>query len=161
MPHFAPTASNWVYLGLGIALSYGFSLARRLLGPLAQARQAHVLGKAASVGGPGSALLPSEIMAAIQNSPVMQQSQATIAYHGMNVRWRVSFESAFPSGLTTLRLMCQDRGDYPWVLCDIRRGKYPQLAGMPPHTQFWMSGRIAGIKGDQIFLRGVSLSFDE
>ena len=91
----------------------------------------------------------------------MQQGRAGKAYDGAMICWQVSFESAFPSGLFTLRLMCQDQGNYPWVICDVRRGKYPQLSGLLPHAPLTIQGRIHQIKSDEIFLRQVSLSFPE
>ena len=161
MSHFSLTASNWIGIGIGVALSYGASLIGRMFKTLAQARQAHVMGKTVRGSGPGSTLLPGEIITAIQKAPVIQQPHAARVYHGMNVRWRVTFESAFTSGLTTMRLMCQDRGNFPWVICDVRKGKYPQLAGMLKHTPFWLSGHINRIEADEIYLRGVSLSFED
>jgi hypothetical protein len=71
----------------------------------------------------------------------------------------VSLEAAFPSGLTTLRVMCQDRGAYPWVVCDVRRGRYPQLRTLEKHAPLWILGQIARIQGDEITLRHVSLEF--
>ena len=164
MPHFVPSASGWACLAVGAALGYGVPRIWQTV-----TSRPPFLAKSTVVrAGPGgltasaaSGLLPSDIMAAINQSPPVQQALAARSYRGVNVRWRVTLESAFPSGLTTVRLMCQDRGNFPWVICDVRRGKYPQLAALPPHAPFWISGRIASIQGDQIFLRGVYLSFEE
>lgn len=161
MSHFSLTTSNWVCLGVGAALSYGASRLWRVFGRLAQARQAHMMMKMGSGGGQASDLLPGDIRAAIQASPVVQQPRAGKSYHGMTVQWRVTFESAFASGVFTVRLMCWDRGNFPWVVCDVRRGRYPQMEGMLKHTPFWISGRITKIEGDQIFLNKVQLGFED
>lgn len=149
-------------MGVGAALSYGASQARRVLTVAGQARRAGVMGRTASGAGTLSDLRPRDIRAAIQQAPVMQQSRAANAYIGAKVCWRVSFESAFPSGLLTLRLMCQDQGDWPWVICDVRRGKYPQLSGLLPHAPLTIQGRIHHVTtADEIYLNKVTLSFPE
>ncbi len=155
------TASDWGFMGIGAALFYGASQMRRVLTAGTQARQAGVTGQAAPGAGALTELLPSDIMAAIKQAPVMQQGRAGKAYDGAMVCWQMSFESAFPSGLFTLRLMCQDRGDFPWVICDVRRGKYPPLSGLLPHAPLTIQGRIYKIKPDEIYLHKVTLSFLE
>ncbi len=155
------TATDWVFMGIGAALFYGASQIRRVLTAGAQARRAGVMGTVSPAAGPLTERLPSDIMSAIKQAPVMQQGRAGKAYDGATVSWQVSFESAFPSGLLTLRVMCQDRGNYPWVICDVRRGKYPQLSGLLPHAPLTIQGRIYKIKPDEIFLHKVTLSFPE
>ena len=150
-----PAALGWVSLGIGAVLTVGLTLAAR-----AARRMSHALADAAALGtAPGP--LPAEIVAAIGAAPVREQGRAARAYRGTPVRWRVTFESAFPSGLTTLRLMCQDRGDYPWVLCDVRKGRFPKLRGLAQHAPLWVAGRVGDIRGDEIFLRGARLEFDD
>ena len=160
MPHFAVTTSDCVFMGLGAALFYGASQIRRVLTAGAQARRVGVVGAAAS-GAALSDLRPSDIMAAIKQAPVMQQGRAGKAYAGATVCWQVSFESAFSTGPFGLRVMCQDQGEYPWINFDVRRGKYPQMAGLLPHAPLVVQGRIRQIKLDEIFLHQVSLSFPE
>ena len=154
------TTSDWLFMGLGAALFYGASQLRRVLTVGAQARRAGVVGATASRA-VLSELRPADIYAAIKQAPVMQQGQAAKAYAGATVCWPVSFESAFSSGPFTLRVMCQDRGNFLWVICDVRRGKYPPLSGLLPHAPLTVQGRIHQIKSDEIFLRQVSLSFPE
>ena len=164
MSQFAPSASDWAYLAVGAALGYGVPRVWRALtsrAPLLTGSPVIKAGPGGLAPGAGSDLLPSDIITAIGQCPPVQQDRAARSYHGVDIRWRVTLESAFTSGLTTERLMCQDRGNFPWVICDVRRGKYPQLAALPPHAPFWISGRITSIQGDQIFLRGVRLSFEE
>lgn len=68
----------------------------------------------------------------------------------------------FPSGLTTLRLMCAERGTaYPWVWCDVRKGRYPPLPTLPKHAPFWITGRIRRVDLNDIYLRDVRLEFGE
>ena len=104
---------------------------------------------------------PNEIISAIRKAPVLEQPRAAKAYVGLNVRWHVTFESAFPTGMTTLRLMCQDRGgfSFSWVLFDVRKRKYPELNALVQHTPLWVTGQISQIKGDEIFLKHVALDF--
>ena len=154
------TTSDWLFMGLGAALCYGASQVRRVVVAGAQARRAGVRGAAAS-GAALSDLRPRDILAAIQQAPVMQQGRAGKAYAGATVCWQVSFESAFSTGPFGLRVMCQDQGEYPWINFDVRRGKYPQMAGLLPHAPLVVQGRIRQIKLDEIFLHQVSLSFPE
>ncbi len=154
------TTSDWLFMGLGAALFYGASQLRRVLTAGAQARRVGVRG-AAAPGAALSDLRPGDIMAAIQQAPVMQQGRAGKAYEGAAVCWQVSFESAFSTGPFSLRVMCQDQGNYPWINFDVRRGKYPPLAGLLPHAPLVVQGRIHQIKLDEIFLHQVTLSFPE
>ena len=103
---------------------------------------------------------PGEIMRALQQAPVLEQPRAQKAYRGLKVRWRVTFEAAIPLSPISLRLMCQDRGNYPWLLCDVHRLKYPQLKGLVQHTPFWVNGQVSRIHGDNIDLKNVTLDFD-
>lgn len=155
------TATDWVFIGIGAALFYGASQVGRVLTAAGSARRSGVMGRTAPGAGALSEMLPSDIMAAIKQAPVMQQGRAGKAYEGAMVCWQVSFEPAFASGPFSLRLMCQDRGNYPWVNCDVRRGKYPQLSGLLPHAPLTIRGRIYKIKSDEIFLHQVTLSFPE
>lgn len=155
------TAADWGFMGLGAVLFYGASQMRRVLTAGAQARRVGVMGTVPVGAGALSELLPSDIMAAINQAPVMQQGRAGKSYERAMVCWQVSFESAFATGPFSLRLMCQDRGNFPWVNCDVRRGKYPQLSGLLPHAPLTIQGRIYKIKPDEIFLHKVTLSFPE
>ena len=84
---------------------------------------------------------PSEIQAALQAIPLMQQPQAVKSCLGMDVRWQVTFE-------------------YPWVLCDVHKAKYPQLNNLVQHTPLWVSGHISKIYGDEFTLKNVRLEFE-
>jgi hypothetical protein len=103
---------------------------------------------------------PAEIMDALKQAPVLEQSRARKAYQGLKVRWYVTFESAIPLSPIGLRLMLQDRGDFPWVICDVRKQKYPELRGLVQHTPFWVSGQISQIKPDEIILKNAQLEFE-
>lgn len=155
------TTSDWLFMGLGAALCYGASQIHRVLTAGTQVRRVGMRGAASPGTEPLTGLRPSDILAAIQKAPVMQQDRAGKTYAGATVCWRVSFESAFSSGLLTLRVMCQDQGNYPWIIFDVRRGKYPPLAGLLPHAPLVVQGRIHKIKSDEIYLHQVSLSFPE
>lgn len=159
MPH--PSFTNLLFMGLGAALCYGASQLRRGLQAAGQARRVGVRGAAAPSAGPLTDLRPGDIIAAIKQAPVMQQERAGKAYRGAAVCWPVSFESAFSTGPFSLRVMCQDQGNYPWINFDVRRGKYPPLAGLLPHAPLVVQGRISHIKSDEIYLRQVSLRFPQ
>ncbi len=157
MSHLSTATLGWIALGVVAAL-----IAALILGSAFALRT--VLRRRSALRAPslaGPMPLPAEIIAAISAAPVLEQARAAGSYRGMPVRWLVTFESAFPSGLATLRLMCQDRGDYPWVLCDVRRGRFPQLRGLRQHAPLWVVGRVGSIKGDEIFLRGARLAFGD
>ena len=104
--------------------------------------------------------LPSQIYAEIQAIPVMQQPRAIKGYYGLGVRWQVTFESAIVLGPVSIRLMCQDRGNYPWVLCDVHKRQYPQLNTLVKHAPLWVSGQISKIEGDEFILKNARLEFD-
>ena len=108
---------------------------------------------------------PPQIIADIQAAPLLEQPRAAKAYAGLKVRWQVTFESVIPDGLM-LTLMLQDPASlrpgvpFAWVLCSVRRGKYPRLNGMVQHTPLWVTGQIKSIKGEMISLINVTLEFD-
>lgn len=119
-------------------------------------------GLSATVPGAASGPLPAEIMAALDAVPPLERPGAAKAYQGMPVRWRVCYDTAFPSGLTTLRLMSTEWGtDYPWLFCDIPRRRYPQLRSLPKSAPLWISGRVKSIRINDIYLGDVRLEFDE
>ena len=119
--------------------------------------------RAAAVKRQGYALepRPSEIQAALQAVPLMQQPRARKAYLGMGVRWQVTFKSVIVLGPLSVRLMLLDRGSYPWVLCDVRKSKYPQLNSLTQHSPLWVSGHISKTYGDEITLKNARLEFEE
>ena len=104
---------------------------------------------------------PNEIISAIQKAPVLEQPRAAKAYVGLKVRWPVTFESAFPSGMTTLRLMCRDPSsfNFSWIIFDVRKHKYPELNALVQHAPLWVTGQISRIKSDEISLKHVALDF--
>ncbi|GEM_PF-1219944 len=105
---------------------------------------------------------PTEIMAALDAIPPLERPRAAKAYRGMPVRWRVCYDTAFSSGLTTVRLMSTEWGtSYPWLFCDFSRRRYPQLRRLPKSAPLWISGRIKGIRLNDIYLENVSLGFEE
>ena len=104
---------------------------------------------------------PSEIQAALQAVPLMQQPRAIKSYLGMGIRWQVTFESVIVLSPLSVRLMLLDRGSYPWVLCDVHKSKYPQLNGLVQHTPLWVSGHISKIYGDEITLKDARLEFEQ
>ena len=108
---------------------------------------------------------PPQIIADIQAAPLLEQTRAARAYVGLSVRWQVTFEEVIATGLT-LELMLQDPASlhpgvpFAWVLCSVRRGKYPQLNGMVQHAPLRVSGQIHSIKGEMIRLKNPVLEFD-
>jgi hypothetical protein len=108
---------------------------------------------------------PPQIIAAIQAAPLLEQTRAAKAYVGMKVRWQVTFEEVIVSGLM-LDLMLQDPASlrpgtpFAWVLCSVRRGKYPQLNGMVQHTPLWVSGQIQSVKSEMITLKNPQIEFE-
>ena len=108
---------------------------------------------------------PPQIIADIQAAPLLEQARAAKAYVGLQVRWRVTFEEVIVSGLM-LELMLQDPASlrpgvpFAWVMCSVRRGKYPQLNGMVQHTRLWVTGQIKSIKSEMITLQNAVLEFD-
>ena len=109
---------------------------------------------------------PPQIIAALQAAPRLEQRQAAKAYVGMKVRWHMIFEDVTSAGLT-LTLMLQDpaslspRMPFAWVVCDVRRGKYPQLNGMVQHTPLWVSGQIQSVRDEIIILKNPQLEFED
>ena len=105
--------------------------------------------------------LPTEIMAALDAAPPLERPRARKTYRGMPVRWEVTYEAAIVTGLISLRLMLTERStSYPWVWCNVRKGQYPQLRGLPQHTPLWISGRIKSVQINDIYLQDVLLEFD-
>ncbi len=49
---------------------------------------------------------------------------------------------------------------FAWVLCRVRRGKYPQLNGMVQHAPLWVTGQIHSIKSEMITLKNAVMEFD-
>ena len=107
---------------------------------------------------------PPQIVADIQAAPLLEQARAARAYVGMKVRWHVTFEEVIVSGLM-LNLMLQDPASlrpgvpFAWVVCSVRRSKYPPLGGMVQHTPLWVTGQIKSIKSEMITLQNVTLEF--
>jgi len=119
-------------------------------------------GVSATMPGADGGLLPTEIMAALDAVPPLERPRAAKAYRGMPMRRRVSSDTAFPSGLTTLRLMSTEWGTtYPWLFCDISRYRSPQLRSLPKSAPLWIIGRIKSIRLNDIYLRDVRLEFEE
>ena len=133
MSQFAPSESGWAYLAVGAALGYGVPRVWQALASRAPFLTGSPVVKAGPGGmAPGAAsdLLPGDIMAAIQQSNPVQQDRAARSYHGYERPVEGHYLSGLHFGPTlTERRTCQDRGNFPWVICDVRRGKYPQLAG--------------------------------
>ena len=108
---------------------------------------------------------PPQIIADIRSAPLLEQTRAARAYAGMKVRWQVTFEAVIPDGLR-LDLMLQDPASlrpgvpFAWVVCSVRRGKYPRLNSMVQHTPLWVTGQIKSIKGEMISLKNVTLEFE-
>ena len=109
---------------------------------------------------------PPQIIAAIQAAPLLEQPRAAKAYVGLKVRWRVTFEEVIVSGLM-LELMLQDPASlrpsvpFAWVMCSVRRSKYPQLNGMAQHMPLWVTGQIRSIKSEMITLQNAVLEFED
>ena len=108
---------------------------------------------------------PPQIIADIQAAPLLEQTRAAKAYVGLKVRWRVTFEEVIRAGFQ-LDLMLQDPASlrpgvpFAWVVCSVRRGKYPQMGGMVQHTPLWVTGQIKSIKSEMITLQNAVLEFD-
>lgn len=136
-------------VSLLIILSVALFVIRAILRTRAQARQGYVLEPR-----------PSDIQTAIQEIPVMQQSQARKSYIGLGVRWQVTFESAITLSPISVRLMLVDEQKYPWIWCDVHKRQYPQLNGMVPHTPLWVTGQISKITLNDIYLKNVRLEFE-
>ncbi|MGI4789187.1 MAG: hypothetical protein ACRYFS_10100 [Janthinobacterium lividum] len=105
-------------------------------------------------------MLPSEIFAAIQQAPVLEQPRAGKAYIGAQVGWHMTFESAITVSPISLRLMLVDEERFPWVWCNIHKRKYPQINGLVQHSPLWVSGQISKITPDEIFLKHAQLEFE-
>ena len=106
--------------------------------------------------------LPSEIITAIRQAPVLEQPRAKKAYHGLKVRWPVTFESALP-GPGMLSLICREQGDLPapQLVFDVRKHKYPQLNGLREQTPLWVTGQISKIDFiEMITLKNAILEFE-
>ena len=151
-----------IVLGVGalliLALGVGLAL---LLRSLAR-RRAEARWAALSQAAPGvdPATRPTGMMAAVDAVPPAQRARAAKAYRGMPVCWDVALESAFPSGLTTLRLMLTEPGThYPWVTCDARPRRYPALRGLPKYAPLRVCGRIDKVDINEISFRAVRLEF--
>ena len=142
----------WILLILGAVFALGlWALLRRLSG------RGGFRGVSAS-----AVRSPTEIMAALDAVPPLERPRAAKAYRGMPVRWRVCYDTAFSSGLTTVRLMSTEWGtSYPWLLCDLSRRRYPQLRILLKSAPLWVSGRVKEIRINDIYLEKVSLEFEE
>jgi len=145
---------------LALALLIGLALGLRAI--LRRLSGGRFRGLSATVPGADAGPLPTEIMAALDAVPPLGRPRAAKAYRGMPVRWRVCYDTAFPSGMTTVRMMSTGWGtDYPWLYCDVSPRRFPRLRTLPKSAPLWVSGRIKSIDVNDIYLRDVRLEFDE
>jgi hypothetical protein len=54
--------------------------------------------------------------------------------------------------------MLLDRGNYPWVNCEVPIGDYPELLIASVGTNFWIAGKIKKVEGATIELEEARLT---
>lgn len=101
--------------------------------------------------------LPSEIKDLIESAPPLAQDSRASEYTGIKVRWNTSLSSAKLQDDGTLHLMLLDRGNYPWIYCNVSRAEYPELMITRKGTTIWIAGTIAEYRSNTFTLEEVRL----
>jgi hypothetical protein len=148
---------EWLFSGVGIAIVSAVIYVVRHVWPSKRKGESGTnVANAATRS--TSRPLPAEICAATTAAPPLHQDTRVQEYVGLQVHWLVSLHSAHRRDQGTARLMLLDRGNYPWVNCEVPIGDYPELLIASVGTNFWIAGKIKKVEGATIELEEARLT---
>lgn len=103
---------------------------------------------------------PSEIFREIGQLPLAQQDQACLSYVGLKVSWRTVLEAVHVKNQNRARLMILDRGNYPWICCEVDFSEHPEAKIAKKGHGIWVKGEIAEVGASEITFVKADLTFD-
>ena len=103
---------------------------------------------------------PRDILHEIDQLPVAQQGRARANYVGLKVSWHTTLEVVTPDEQNRARLMMYDRGNYPWVLCEVDFLEHPEAKIARKGHGLWVNGEIAEVWMGTITLVKADVAFD-
>lgn len=103
---------------------------------------------------------PSDIISDIDQLPLAQQIQASSNYVGLKVNWRTVLQSVTPNEQNRARLMMFDRGNYPWIGCEIDFSEHPEAKIAKKGHGIWVKGEIVEVRWGVIELVKADVTFD-
>ena len=103
---------------------------------------------------------PEDIIKEIENAPPFQRDDVAKNYENISVNWDVYFESIFDKGNKEIRLMLGANSfGYPWIYCSVNLEEYPEIKVIKTGKRIWITGKIARVRGHEIYLTGCKLKF--
>jgi hypothetical protein len=106
-----------------------------------------------------SSVTPKQIVKYLRSLPPLQTDLVANNYKGIKVRWKVNLETARPLAEGKLHLMLLNRGEYPWVICEVESKRYPELGIIKKNTLFTIQGEIESVDEGTIHLKDCQLYF--
>ena len=103
---------------------------------------------------------PKDIFDEIGREPLAQQGPARANYIGLKVSWRTTLEIVSLDEQNRARLMMYDRGNYPWVECEVDFLEHPEAKIARRGHGLWVNGEIAEVGIGTITLVKADLAFD-
>jgi len=94
---------------------------------------------------------PTELRDSIDAAPVLHRAARAREFSGLKIQWKTALETAHEAKGGLISLMLLDRGNYPWVNCDVPKDKYPELLLARKGIVIWVAGQIANFS-DNIFV---------
>ena len=71
---------------------------------------------------------------------------------GVKIQWKTTLVTAEEIKDGLIHLMLLDRGNYPWVVCEVPKDLYPDLLLARKGTVIWVAGRIASYHSNTFVL---------
>jgi len=104
---------------------------------------------------------PKELISEIDKLPLAQQEQARRNYIGLKVEWQATLYSVTSKEGNIARLMMLDRGNYPWIHCEVDVSNYPELKIAREGHGLWVAGEIAEVGANSIKLVNCQIRLGE
>jgi len=149
MIEFIKNNYQWIFSGVGISvLTLLYFVIRKLFRKKKTKNKSEVFN-----------LLPDEIIKEMDKIPPLQRDKLKESYNGLRVEWKTKFLIANLSKNGNVHLMLLDRGNYPWICCDVKINDYPELKVVKEGAVIWISGEIIEVDGNKITVKPSSLRF--
>jgi hypothetical protein len=100
---------------------------------------------------------PRELKASIDAAPLLHQSARALEFVGVKIQWKTELNNINEIKGGLIHLMLLDRGNYPWVVCDVPKDLYPDLLLARRGTVIWVAGRIANFDSNTFVLEDQQL----